>query len=379
MWIEKETAIAEIQTLLDNGYEVEVESPDGYVPVNFFINKGVYDEYILESSDQSFEPIRCNADHLFETTVGWASAAQLCNKGEVNILTKDGYKKGSVYMTGQQTSIVDINVEHENHRYYTNGVSSHNTGVGKSMMMCHHAANYLSKGYNVLYITMEMAEEKISERIDANLLNTALDDLPNIKKDIFVTKIANIQSKSAGNLIVKQYPTGAAHTGHFRSLMNELELKKSFKPDVVFIDYLNICASARMKGLGGSVNTYSLVKSIAEELRGFAIEFDVPVWTATQVTRAGFCLDPYTEVIGTSGKKLLKDVKLGDKLLSNEGWNEVKTVFPAQLKKTYKIRTKSGKVIYCSGDHLFPTEDGKEKSIHWGLKVGDKLIVKNNS
>lgn len=378
MWIEKETCIAEIQTLLDNGYEVEVESPDGYVPVNFFINKGMFEEYILRMEDTSYEPVSCNADHLFETTIGWASASQLANKGEINFLTKDGYKKGTVSQTGKMVPIVDINVEHENHRYYTNGISSHNTGVGKSMMMCHHSAHYLSAGYNVLYITMEMAEERIAERIDANLLNTALDDLPKIKKDIFTTKIANIQSKSAGKLIVKQFPTGAAHVGHFRALLNELELKKSFKPDVIMIDYLNICASSRMK-MGGSINTYSLVKSIAEELRGLAIEFDVPIWSATQVTRAGFCLDPYTEVIGTSGKKLLKDVKLGDKLLSNEGWNEVKTVFPAQLKKTYKIRTKSGKVIYCSGDHLFPTEDGKEKSIHWGLKVGDKLIVKNNS
>lgn len=161
------------------------------------------------------------------------------------------------------------------------------TGVGKSMMMCHHSAHYLSAGHNVLYITMEMAEERIAERIDANLLNTCLDDLPDFKKDVFTTKVANLQAKSSGKLIVKQFPTGAAHTGHFRALLNELELKKSFKPDVIMIDYLNICASSRMK-MGGSINSYALIKSIAEELRGLAIEFNVPIWSATQVTRSGF-------------------------------------------------------------------------------------------
>jgi hypothetical protein len=286
-WVEKEIPISEIQTLLDNGYEVEVDSPDGYVPVNFFINKGMYEEFVLESPTMEFDSIRCNSSHLFETTIGWVSAGELLGKGEVNILTKDGYKKGEVFRTGEEISIVDINVEHENHRYYTNGVSSHNTGVGKSLFMCHCAANSLMEGRNVLYITMEMAEERIAERIDANLMNLPIDKLEDLPLEAFESKVRKIAQKTQGKLIVKEYPTASAHVGHFRALVNELKLKNNFTPDIVFIDYLNICASSRMK-MGGTVNTYSLIKSIAEEIRGLAVELNVPIMSATQTTRSGY-------------------------------------------------------------------------------------------
>lgn len=162
------------------------------------------------------------------------------------------------------------------------------TGVGKSLFMCHNAAASLSQGKNVLYITMEMSEERIAERIDANLLNVPIDQLEHLSKDMFSQKVQNIASKTNGKLIVKEYPTGAAHANHFRALLNELKLKKNFTPDIIFIDYLNICASSRMKGMGGAINSYSYIKSIAEELRGLAVEFDVPVMSATQTTRSGF-------------------------------------------------------------------------------------------
>lgn len=252
------------------------------------------------------------------------------------------------------------------------------TGVGKSLFMCHCGAASLTQGKNVLYITMEMAEERIAERIDANLMNLPVDQLENLSKDMYETKIAKIAAKNIGKLIIKEYPTGAAHVGHFRALLNELKLKKNFAPDVIFIDYLNICSSSRMKGMGGSINSYTYIKSIAEEIRGLAVEFNVPIVSATQTTRSGFCLDPFTEVIGKEGNKFLKDVLVGDEILSSNGWNTVETVFPVQYKKTYRIKTKSGKVIYCSSDHLFPTYEGHEKSINFGLKVGDKLIVKYN-
>lgn len=161
------------------------------------------------------------------------------------------------------------------------------TGVGKSAFMCHHASACLSEGKNVLYITMEMAEERIAERIDANLMDTPTQYLANMDKSIFTNKIRDLVNKGIGNLIIKEYPTAGAHVGHFRALLKELELKKEFKPDVIFIDYLNICASARMK-MGGTVNTYSLVKAIAEEIRGLAVEYDVPIITATQTNRDGF-------------------------------------------------------------------------------------------
>lgn len=160
--------------------------------------------------------------------------------------------------------------------------------AGKSLAMCHLAADNLSRGRNVLYITLEMAEERIAERIDANLFDVDINDIKNLSRDDFNRKVDRIKKKSHGNLIVKEYPTASAHAGHFRALMQELQLKKNFKPDVVFVDYINICASSRMKGLGGSINTYSLVKAIAEELRGLAVEFNIALWTATQLTRAGF-------------------------------------------------------------------------------------------
>jgi len=162
------------------------------------------------------------------------------------------------------------------------------TGVGKSLFMCHMGAAALTQGKNVLYITMEMSEEKISERIDANLLNIPIDQLDTLSKDQFTERVRKVQTSTNGNLIVKEYPTGQAHSSHFRGLLNELKLKKKFKPDIIFIDYLNICASSRMKGMGGSINSYTYIKAIAEELRGLAVEFNVPIISATQTTRTGF-------------------------------------------------------------------------------------------
>jgi len=162
------------------------------------------------------------------------------------------------------------------------------TGVGKSLFMCHVAAAALTEGKNVLYITMEMAEERIAERIDANLLNIPIDQLEKLSKDMFSQKVSQLAKQTNGRLIIKEYPTGQAHSGHFRALLNELKLKKKFEPDIIFIDYLNICASSRMKGMGGAINSYTYVKAIAEELRGLAVEFDVPLISATQTTRSGY-------------------------------------------------------------------------------------------
>jgi len=160
------------------------------------------------------------------------------------------------------------------------------TGVGKSLFMCHVASSYLLQGLNVLYITLEMAEERIAERIDANLLDVTMEDLHDMPQQLYEGKITKLREKTQGQLIIKEYPTAAAHSGHFKALMNELALKKSFRPDVIFIDYLNICASSRFKG--GNISSYFYVKAIAEELRGLAVEFNVPIFSATQTTRTGF-------------------------------------------------------------------------------------------
>ena len=337
MWIEKETSIAEIKTLLDNGYEGEVDSLDGYVPVNFFINKGMYEEYELLMMGGN--KVSCNESHLFETTEGWISAKEMEQSNLIyKLITNEGIKIGRVYKNNKQIPIVDINVNHQNHRYYTNGVSSHNTGVGKSLFMCHVAASVLLQGKNVLYITLEMAEEKIAERIDANLLNVNIQDIAELPKGVFESKVNNIAKKTQGTLIIKEYPTASAHSGHFKGLINELALKKSFKPDIIFIDYLNICSSSRFKG-GSNINSYTLVKSIAEELRGLAVEFNVPIVSATQTTRSGFGSSDVelTDTSESFGLPATADLMFA--LISTEELEELGQIMVKQLKNRYNDPT----------------------------------------
>ena len=209
------------------------------------------------------------------------------------------------------------------------------TGVGKSLFMCHVAASALSQGRDVLYITMEMAEERIAERIDANLMNVAIDQLDHMSKPMFTDRVKAIADKTEGKLIIKEYPTGQAHTGHFRALLNELKLKKSFKPEMIFIDYLNICASSRMKGMGGSINSYSYIKAIAEEIRGLAVEFDVPIVSATQTTRSGYAnSDPGLEDTSESfGLPATADLMFA--LVSNEELESLGQIMVKQLKNRY--------------------------------------------
>ena len=208
------------------------------------------------------------------------------------------------------------------------------TGVGKSLFMCHVGAGCLTQGNNVLYITMEMAEERIAERIDANLLNLTMDELKVIDRDIYESRIAKIISKTKGKLIVKEYPTAGAHSGHFRALLEELKLKREFKPDIIFIDYLNICASQRMKQ-GGSINSYTYIKSIAEELRGLAVEYNVPIVSATQTTRSGFTnSDPGLEDTSESfGLPATADFMFA--LVSNEELEGLNQIIVKQLKNRY--------------------------------------------
>jgi len=208
------------------------------------------------------------------------------------------------------------------------------TGVGKSLFMCHVAGSCLSQGLNVLYITMEMAEERIAERIDANLLNIDIADLNSISKQDYDRKFSALKVKTQGKLIIKEYPTAAASALHFRSLLNELQLKKSFKPDIIFIDYLNICASARIKA-GANVNSYSYIKAIAEELRGLAVEFSVPIVSATQTTRSGFTSsDPGLEDTSESfGLPATADFMFA--LISTEELQQLNQIMVKQLKNRY--------------------------------------------
>jgi replicative DNA helicase len=208
------------------------------------------------------------------------------------------------------------------------------TGVGKSLFMCHCAAANLTKGLNVLYITMEMAEERIAERIDANLLNVTLEELAMLPKDVYQKKIARLKENTKGKLIVKEYPTSSAGSGHFRHLLNELILKRNFTPSIIYIDYLNICTSSRLKQ-GANVNSYTYIKSIAEELRGLAVEFNVPIVSATQTTRSGYSssdvgLEDTSESFG-----LPATADFMFALMSNEELQEMNQMVVKQLKNRY--------------------------------------------
>ena len=212
------------------------------------------------------------------------------------------------------------------------------TGVGKSLFMCHVAASCMVQGKNVLYITMEMAEEKIAERIDANLLNVTVDDLVNLSKEMYDKRIAKLREKTVGKLIIKEYPTAAASVTHFRTLLNELNLKKSFVPDIIFVDYLNICCSSRVKA-GSNVNSYTYVKAIAEELRGLAVEFGLPIVSATQTTRSGYTSsDPGLEDTSESfGLPATADLMFA--LISSEELEELGQIMVKQLKNRYSDPT----------------------------------------
>jgi replicative DNA helicase len=217
------------------------------------------------------------------------------------------------------------------------------TGVGKSLFLCHHAANCLSQGMNVLYITCEMAEERIAERIDANLLDITLDSLRELPKDVYDKRIESLKQRVSGKLIIKEYPTASANTNHFRILIDELWLKKRFKPDIIVVDYLNICASSRMKA--GAVNSYTYIKAIAEELRGLAAERNVPIWSATQVNRTGFSntdigLEDTSESFG-----LPATADFMFALISTEKLDEMKQIMVKQLKNRYNDTASNRKFV----------------------------------
>jgi archaellum biogenesis ATPase FlaH len=255
------------------------------------------------------------------------------------------------------------------------------TGVGKSLFMCHCAAAALAQGKNVLYITMEMAEERIAERIDANLLDTSLDQIASLSKDTFLKKVDKIAAKTHGKLIIKEYPTSQAHAGHFRALLNELKLKKKFTPDLVFIDYLNICSSSRIKSMSGSVNSYTFIKSIAEELRGLAVEFNLPIMSATQTTRAGYgSSDPGLEDTSESfGLPATADLMLA--LVSNDELRALNQVMVKQLKNRYADPGASERFVVGverSKMKLYDVEDQDQDLINGvasGKTVGENVDV----
>jgi len=240
------------------------------------------------------------------------------------------------------------------------------TGVGKSLFMCHCAASNLADGKNVLYLTMEMAEERIAERIDANLLDLPIDQIANLSKDMFADRVHGLSKRTNGKLIIKEYPTGQANAAHFRSLLNELKLKRSFEPHIIYIDYLNICASSRMKGMGGSINSYNYIKAIAEEIRGLAVEFDVPIVSATQTTRSGYGnsdvgLEDTSESFGLPATADLMFALISTEELEGMGQIAVKQLKNRYNDPTYKKRFVIG--VDRSKMKLYDVNEGEQTLI----------------
>jgi len=255
------------------------------------------------------------------------------------------------------------------------------TGVGKSLFMCHVAAGCLTQGRNVLYISLEMSENRIAERIDANLLNVPMDQLDHISKDMLVTKVNEIAKKTQGKLIIKEYPTSQANANHFRALLNELKLKKNFVPEIIFIDYLNICASSRMKGVGGAINSYSYIKAIAEEIRGLAVEFDLPIVSATQTTRAGYSSsDPGLEDTSESfGLPATADLMFA--LISNEDLQSRSQVMVKQLKNRYNDPNMNKRFVIGvdrSKMRLYDVDQSEQADIVDDTPVPNKQELSNN-
>ena len=253
------------------------------------------------------------------------------------------------------------------------------TGVGKSLVMCHMAANTLMQGKNVLYITLEMAEERIAERIDANLMNVTIDDLHTLPKKMFENYLSKIQKKTSGKLIVKEYPTASAHVGNFRSLIKELALKRSFKPDIIFVDYLNICASSRFKG-NANVGSYFYIKAIAEELRGLAVETNVPIMSATQTTRSGFVssdigLEDTSESFG-----LPATADLMFALISTEELEDLNQICVKQLKNRYNDPTMNKRFILGidrAKMRLYDVEQNAQKDLVDSGQNNDEVVFDN--
>jgi replicative DNA helicase len=238
------------------------------------------------------------------------------------------------------------------------------TGVGKSLFMCHMAASAITQGKNVLYITLEMAEERIAERIDSNMMNVAIQDLKDLSKQMFSDRVEKIKSKVNGKLIIKEYPTASAHSGHFKALIDELKLKKNFSADIIFIDYLNICTSSRIRG--GNANSYTIIKSIAEELRGLAVEQDLPIVTATQTTRGGYN-NSDVELTDTSesfGLPATADLMFA--LISTEELEQQGHIMVKQLKNRYSDPTRNKRFMIGvdrSKMRLYDLEESAQQNI----------------
>lgn len=371
--------IHEIEEFLERYSLVEVESPDGWVRVIEYVDKGEYEEYYLELEDGS-APIRSNGEHLYETTLGWYSAEQISQiEDGIHILTKSGYVLGQVFHNEEtMIPIVDIVVDHPNHRYYTGNVSSHNTGVGKTLIMCAIAANVLRSGKNVLYLSMEMSEQAIGERIDANLLDLEIENVY-VDSGRFQKRIDHVRSKTNGNLIIKEYPTGTASTADFGRLIDELKIKKDFIPDLVCVDYMGICKSRTVKS---KADKYSYISAISEELRAMASVYNVAVITGAQLNRGGYAAEEIqmTDAAESFGSNFIADLILGLSMDKSSPDNDAMIITqfknrygPIDVMKRFRIGVDRSKMKVINDDEF---HEYQENVIKEQAKLKSKFLKK---
>jgi len=298
-WTYKEVSISDIKEML-NEYDIEVDSPDGYIPVKKYVEKGKKEIWELHINDKT---IKSSKNHLYDTDKGWCFAKEL-NTNVHKILCDDNkYHSFDIKNTHEKEDVVDISVDHSNHRYYTNGISSHNTNMGKSLIKAAFATNALLQNRHVLYITLEMSENKVAERIMANLFDVELKDLYTIPKDRFMNIFEKTKSALGNRLVIKEFPTRSTNTNRIRNLLKELELKNRFIPDIIFVDYIGIMIPNR---LNRQNNTNTEFKEISAELRGLAMEKAIPIVSSMQTNRGGFGeseldLTDIADSIGTAG------------------------------------------------------------------------------
>jgi len=279
-WIEKEISIGDIQQLLKD-FEVEVSSPDGYVPVKQYISKGKKRIYNVVCGQKS---IKCSGKHLLFTNRGWVAVEDIQKKHKI-LMSSGKYETAHIYQLDKSEEVVDIAVDHPNHRYFTNGFTSHNTNMGKSLIMAGLAANQLILNKNVLYVTLEMSRHKMTERVLANCFDLDIDQLKLLTRENFHAKFNRLRERIKHKLVVLEYPTRTISTSTLRQVYKELEIKKGFKPDIVFVDYMGIMLPIQTRS---DENSYSEQKRVAEELRGLAVETGIPWVSAVQTNRGGF-------------------------------------------------------------------------------------------
>lgn len=358
---ELDVEIAEVRDYLNDGYAVQITSPDGWVDVIAYVEKGQKPIYKITTINHI---VRASDDHLFKTDKGWVFSKDL-DPSKHHLSTENGIVPFSITDCGYKESVVDLSIDHENHRYFTNGIESHNTNVGKSLIMASLAVSNAFDNKKVLYISCEMSEDKIAERVYANALNVAVRDIKNVERETFFKRTAANKKKFSGRFKLKEFPTGTLNTNMIRNLVKEFELKQKFKPDIIYLDYL---ALMRPSFVSKNSNSYESLKYITEELRGLAVEMEIPIVSAVQTGRGGIDstdldLTDIAESIGTAfTADIVIAVTQGDEMAEagKYAWKVIKNRYgPKNIKLTVCVDFDYMRISYDrESDADYITGDG---------------------